>query len=192
MDRERINTEMLGSERGVGVSDILITHGPWRVRELQLIPGKAKWLWEEMQKQKSLFSDFTRGNVELFIDLLEDPYSFWLEVIDENDSTIGIMYLTELNQVTDANIHLMFLDRKASEKAELVKEMVELVFKRFSSLNRITASFPEIYHATIRLARRAGFVEEGRKRQVTIMGGKPQDEMIFGILAQEALRGSNS
>lgn len=191
MDSNTDNPTLLGSERSGETSSILITHGPWKVKELELVPGKTQWLWTEMRKYRTLFSDFTKDNEQLFISILQDPYSYWLEVIDEQDQTVGMMYVTDLDLLTDANIHLMFFDRKAAEKAELVKEMVELVFKKFTTLTRLTASFPELYHATIRLARRAGFTEEGRKRAVTMIGGRPQDELIFGILAQEALSGSN-
>lgn len=191
MDNDSANSALLSSERSSEASDILIKHGPWRVKELELVPGKSLWLWNEMKKYRTLFSDFTKDNEQLFIAILRDPYSYWLEVIDEDDQTVGMMYVTDLDMLTDANIHLMFFDRKAAEKSELVKEMVELVFKKFTTLNRLTASFPELYHATIRLARRAGFTEEGRRRAVTMIGGRPQDELIFGILAEEALSGSD-
>lgn len=192
MDGHRDNATLLSSERSTEVSNILITSGPWRVRELELSPGKAESLWEELKKYRTLFSDFTRNHRELFFNLLQDPFSFWLEVLAEDDSTLGIMYVTGLDQLTDASLHLMFFDRKPTEKSELVKEMIELIFERFPSLNRLSASLPDIYHATIRLAKRSGMVEEGIRRKSTLIGGQLRDEIMLGILAEEALSGRNS
>jgi RimJ/RimL family protein N-acetyltransferase len=51
----------------------------------------------------------------------------------------------------------------------------------------MTATIPAIYHTTVRLLKRMGFKEEGRKRQSLLMYGNKVDEMIFGLLAVEIL-----
>lgn len=183
MDLNADDTQMLSSALDIEAGSILIEHAHWRVREMLFDSEKIKWLWDEMQKYPTLFSDLTRGNVEVYKALIQNPYSYWLEVLSEDDQTLGILYVTDLYRMIDANVHLIFFDRRAVEKTELVKDMLRLVFDKFPSLHRITAVVPSIYHATIRLAKRVGFKQEGIKRQSQLIRHEWCDEFILGLLA---------
>lgn len=178
---------MLSSQRSVEVDSFLIDYGHWHVRELELDGDKLQWMWGEMQCHPALFSAFTRDNKELFIELLQNRFSLWYEVVDDEGKILGVVYITDLNQGFDANFHVMFFDNKPSEKAELVKEIIRLVFARFPYLHRLTISVPVIYFATVRAAKRIGFVEEGRKRQSKMIKSSLGwcDEVILGLLAGE-------
>lgn len=162
----------------------ILEYDRWKVYELALDLEKLKWLWDEMQKYRTLFSDFTRGSPENFYAVVKLEDSLWLE-IKEGEVTVGIGYWTNLSNVLDPEVHLMFFDRKPAEKVALCKEVLKWFFKEFPGATRMTAVLPEIYHATIRLARRIGFKFEGKKRRSQLMGGKFVDEVILGLLVEE-------
>ena len=176
---------MLSLERGIEADSFLINYGHWHVREMQLDAPKVKWLWGEMQQYTSLFSDLTRNNEKIFISVIQDPFSYWLEIVDDDENIVGVLYLTELYKTIDANMHLIFFDRRPSEKAPLVRDIIKYLFEKFPYLHRITASFPDIYHATLRLAKRVGMIEEGRRREAILIKRKWCNEVIFGILSSD-------
>jgi hypothetical protein len=175
--------EMLQPQRKAEARCIL-EYDRWKVYELALDLEKLKWLWDEMQKYRTLFSDFTRGSPENFYEVVKLEDSLWLD-IREGDKTIGIGYWTNLANVIDPEVHLMFFDRKPAEKVALCKEVLRWFFKEFPGAVRMTATLPEIYHATIRLAKRIGFRFEGKKRRSQLMGGRYVDEVILGLLVEE-------
>lgn len=174
---------MLSSQRGAE-ADCILEYDRWKVVELVLTLEKTKWLWDEMCRYRTLFSDFTRGDAGNFFDLVNSPNSLWLEVL-EGDRTVGILYCTGLLNVIDPEVHIMFFDRKPAEKAALCKEICRWFFREFPGAVRMTATLPIIYHATIRLAERIGFKKEGQKRKSQLMGGKYVDEIILGLLYEE-------
>lgn len=177
---------MLSAERSTSLSDILIEHDRWRVRELVLTPEKLQFLWEEESKFRSLFSDLTKGDFENYMAVCTDPQSYWLEVI-EGPQTVGLVYWTGMQAVIDVDVHVTFFDRKPAEKLDLCKTIARWFFEHNPQVHRMTATLPIIYHATIRLAEHIGFRREGLKRQSQLMGGKRIDEVILGLLATEIL-----
>lgn len=186
---------------------LLVESGKWKAHEMVMTLPKVEWLWEQMKRYRTLFNDLTRGDLENFTAIITSNDSFWIEVMNEKQECVGIVYWTGLNRiidadvhymffdwrwvtprkVTEADVHLMFFDRRPAEKVELCKEIAKWFFRENPQVNRMTATLPEIYHATIRLARRIGFKHEGKKRQSQIMGGKFVDEFVLGLLAEEIL-----
>lgn len=176
---------MLSLERSTEAPSDLITYGAWHVHELTMDQEKIEWIWREMQKYPTLFSDLTRDNEKVFLSAITNKFSYWLEVDNDDGELIGLMYVMDLYKGIDATVHLIFFDRRPTEKAPLVREMIKHVFLQFPYLHRLTAVIPSIYHATIRLARKTGFAEEGRKRQSLLIRHEWCDEVIFGILGDE-------
>ena len=168
---------------------LLVEDGQWKAHEMVMTPEKTAWLWNEMKKYRTLFSDFTRGDIQNFTDLIMLKDSFWIEVLDSSERTIGIIYWTGMNRIIDADVHLMFFDRRPAEKVNLCKLVAKWFFDNNPQYNRMTATLPVIYHATIRLAGKIGFRREGKKRESQMMGTKMVDELIFGLLAKETLNG---
>lgn len=185
------DSQMLDGKRSDQDDDLLIVVGDLRAREMRFTVEKTDWLWEQMCKYRTLFSDLTRGNSDNFLAVLQDPFSYWIEVT-QNDQIVGVIYLTGLQQIVDADIHMMFFDRQITVKAELTKVLLHHFFIEFPCLHRITATLPVIYHATARLAIKLGFKLEGTKRESQIMGLKWVDEQIYGILASEVLSVGNN
>lgn len=150
-----------------------------------MTPQKVEWLWREMQKYRTLFSDLTRGDVSNFAALVIDANSLWFEVVHDN-VIIGVVYFTELERVIDCETHCIFFDRRTMDKIELCRKIIKFMFRRFP-LNRITATIPSPYYLTLRLAKKLGFQQEGIKRQSQLMGNNWVDEVIFGLLRSEVL-----
>jgi RimJ/RimL family protein N-acetyltransferase len=165
---------------------LIAEHGPWKVRHLSLTLERLQQLWEKLSTYHSLFSDMTRGDTKNFEIILLSQDSFWMEVVDEDEELIGVMYLTNTQRLIDADVHIVFFDRKPAEKARLCQLTMEWIFRQFA-YRRLTATVPSIYYAVIRLAKHIGFKEEGRKRESLLMGNKWVDEQILGILRSEVL-----
>lgn len=161
----------------------LIEHERWKVRPLVLTPQKTGELWAKMQDYRTLFSDLTRGKVENFVALVTSADSYWLEVM-EGDEQVGVVYWTGMSDLVSAQVHVIFWDRKPIEKAGLCREIARHFFRTFPH-HRMEAILPAIYYQTLRLAKKIGFVEEGRKRQSQVMGGKYVDEVVFGMFPDE-------
>lgn len=171
-------------------NSVLVSHTPtllsadkWTVREMQLTKAKIAALWTLLQEYKTLFSDQTRGNFENFARLLTTPYTYWLEIY-EDSTLVGVVYFEELQDLVDAQAHLVILDRRPMEKLEVCAKIIRYIFSEFS-VNRITVRTPELYHATIRLLERLGFSHEGTKREAVQIGGEWLDVIIFGLLRSE-------
>lgn len=145
---------------------------------------KIGWLWMQMQRFRTLFSDITKNDADNFYNLLILPNSYWIEILDSENYIIGVVYVTGMQQVVDADVHLMFFDRRPAEKVELCKKIAGWLFDTFH-FHRLTATIPMIYYATVRLAEKIGFVHEGRKRQSQLMGSRWVDEVILGLLYSE-------
>lgn len=178
---------MFSSQRISGIDPILIAEfDRWRVQEALFNPEKVAWIWTEMNKYKSLFSDLTRGDIAGFSGMLAQPDTLWFEVLDENDEIVGLLSIMNLRRVIDCEVHILFFDRRPAEKMLLCRQVVAWVFEHYP-LRRMTATIPSIYYRTIKLAKNIGFKEEGRKRESQLMGNKWVDEVILGILRYEVV-----
>jgi hypothetical protein len=147
---------------------------------------KAKWLWLEMNKYRTLWNDFTRGDFHSWFSSIVSEDSVWLEVTKDGQP-VGVVYWNGMWQIIDVQVHCMFFDRDLVSKTELCRQIACWFFITFPEVTRMTATIPAIYHTTVRLLKRIGFKEEGRKRQSLLMNGKKIDEMIFGLLASEMI-----
>lgn len=183
MDTNSDAAQVLGSER-VSKANSILTFGKWEVVLLEFTPEKLDWLWNEMNRYRTLFSDLTRGDQTNFYNVVALPDSLWLEVKEESQ-TVGVIYWTEMFQLIDCNIHIMFFDRKLEEKIELCEEIGRWFFKEYPQFGRVSALLPDIYYATIRLARHVGFKFEGKKRKSQLIGGKYVNEIMLGLLYEE-------
>jgi len=178
---------MLLSESGNQVGRVIVRHGKYVVQEMIMTREKTHWLWTEMSKCRTLFNDLTRGNVDDFTANILNKHSIWFEVLDET-GIIGVIYFTEMYQIVDCNAHVIFFDLKVLEKAQLCRAVAQWMFNNFP-LARISAVIPKLYRFTISLTRLTGFKKEGVRRKATLMGGNWIDEVILGLLREEAFNG---
>lgn len=165
---------------------LIAEYSKWRVRELQLTPEKLAYIWEQMQLHKALFSDMTRDDKINFRNIITSKDTFWMEVLDDQDNLIGLIYLMNMQWVIDAEAHIVFFDRQPAEKALLCRQVIQWLFENFP-FHRLSATIPSIYFATIRLAKKIGFKDEGIKRESQLIGNKWVHEEMLGILRAEVL-----
>lgn len=165
--------------------ETILTYDKWTVHEMRLTWHKMGLLWEKISSYRTLFSDITRGDFKNFAMFLTEGASVWLEV-RQGDTLVGIVCLTNMQQVIDCEAHIIFFDRDLSGKDGLCKAITRWVFATFP-LNRVTVTVPRMYYATIRLVKAIGFVEEGRKRAAVLIRNRWDDVIILGITREEAL-----
>lgn len=177
---------VLRRERESDPSRVLIRLAPYDVYEMRFTLEKAKWLWDEMNKYRTLWNDFTRGDFDSWYALIVAKDSYWLEVW-KDDLIVGVVYWTDIAQISDVQVHAMFFDRDLAGKTEICQRIAWWFFLTFPECHRMTATVPAIFHSTVRLIKRMGFKEEGRKRESLLMYGNRVDQMIFGLLASEVL-----
>jgi hypothetical protein len=156
------------------------------VHELVLTVEKAKFIWEQINKFRTLFSDLTRGDYKNFLRFVTDTDSMWME-IREGEKVIGIICLTNLHKIVDTDAHILFFDIQLSDKIELCKDTIKWVFTNFP-LERISVDVVAFYHRTRRLVQNIGFKLEGERRRAVLIGGNWVNVLLFGITRGEAFR----
>ena len=154
----------------------------WELRPMSMEIRHLAELWIKLQSYPTLFSDATKGDIQNWITLLQQDNFLWYEAF-EKDTLVGLMYV-EL-QGDDADLHIVFYDRKPAEKKELVKFFCRFVFDTQPQLARISCVVPAMYYATCRLANAIG-KWEGTRRQAVVIGGKRTDVHLYGLLRNES------
>lgn len=154
----------------------------WELRPMSMDIRHLAELWIKLQAYPTLFSDATKGDIQTWISLLQDENFVWYEVF-EKDVAVGLIYVQL--QAEDADLHIVFYDRKPAEKRELVRYFCRFLFDSIPDLVRISCVVPAIYHGTCRLASAIG-KWEGTKRQGVSIGGKRIDVHLYGLLREES------
>lgn len=146
---------------------------------------KTEALWNLLSQYKSLFSDLTRGDLGNFINVLTQKNTLFFEIWEGEENLVGLIWLMEIESMVDAEVHMVFFDRKPREKKPVVLALMKWVFAHYP-MHRITASIPDIYNAQRRFVKDLGLVAEGVKRQAVMSAGKWHDVHLFGLLRDEA------
>lgn len=161
----------------------------WAVRHLNLADDKLDRLWNVLQRHKTLFSDFTKGDKSVWVSLVTRPDTYWLEVYNATeDELVGLIYFENVIGV-DIDAHLVYFDRKPAEKVEVTRSVLRYMFDTFP-IQRISVTIPVIYNATGRMLDKLGFKREGKKRASVLLGGHWVDQYMYGLLRSEAWAGS--
>jgi hypothetical protein len=164
-------------------NNMKITSGKWEVQDMTLNPAKVMYMWELLQRHRTLFSDLTWGDIDNFVRAIASTNTLWFEV-REHDVVVGIIWFDDMHLVTDTLAHMVFFDRMPVEKLEVCNQVIKWMFTKFP-IQRITVTPPAIYFMTIKLLRRLGFTQDGCKRQAVLIGGEWKDILIFGITREE-------
>jgi len=157
----------------------IVSVDQWSVHDVAFTIDKIKATWELLQRHKTLFSDLTREDPGNFIKAIMSSNMLWYEVRDHG-VLVGFIWFTDLHQVVDYTVHLVFFDRQPAEKLFVCKKVLSWMFKAFP-VHRITGFPPEIYRATIRLMKNLGFEIEGTKRESVLIGGRWNNQVVMGI-----------
>ena len=163
------------------------------VKMVSLTPEKLRELYLKLEQYPGLFSDYTRGDYEAFLNHFiaqrPDGSVIALGLIFEVDD-VGIVYLTNISPGFQAQAHLAFWDRKLKGRDKLVKKLLDFGFN-FLKLHRIYVEIP-MYAVPVMpwLEKKLGFVNEGRLREATIYFGQWYDVNLYSMLAGELNHGN--
>lgn len=159
-------------------------------KDPSILKRKIAALYIESAEHDVLFSDYTRGDPEAFMDLFLNPRSVWLEIVRKTDGKIiGCAYMTDVILNYDADAHFTVWDGIGSGREAVFLELIDWAINRYK-LRRISCEVPVYQTGTLRMVRRLGFVEEGTRREAVLhKDGKWMDATMFGILSREVRNG---
>lgn len=169
-------------------------HGDFvrRVKQMELTPINLKIFWEKARQFDTLFTEEVNGDFKKFLEVflhqtpnggVEANGLFWVV-----DDFVGVLYLTDIIAGVDAMAHFTFFDRGLNGREELVKEMIEFVFRRYK-FHRLSATVALYANpVTYKFVERLGFKWEGRKRSCRLYKGKWYDANMYGLLRDEVLK----
>lgn len=150
-----------------------------------LSENKIRELWIRAKEHKALFSDYTDGKFEPFFWLLTDPRAVWFEIVRSDDqSNVGVIYLTAVKPLFEADCHMAMWDSIAVGKEPLALFAMEWIMDRYK-LHRLNAFVPTYQRGVLRWCDRLGFVQEGVRREAVLFRGQWADLVQFGILRPE-------
>ncbi len=146
---------------------------------------KVRDLWEESSKFDVLFSDYTEGDVENFLDRFTDPRAVWAEIVRESDNRIiGSMFLTDVTRKHDAVGHFTFWDKVASGREPIIWKALAWAFDRYE-LRRVTIEIPQYQSGLKRFLEKVGFILEGTRRGAVPHKGVWVNLDMYGMLRSE-------
>lgn len=150
-----------------------------------LTSRKIQEIWMEYSQHDVLFSDYTQGDVEPFLDMLFDPRAIIAEIyMPKHDIPAGLMMLTKVIPGFDGMGHFTFWSSKAKGKEPLFWKMMEKWMDEFS-LRRMSVETPGFGKGLIRMIERLGFKHEGTRREGQIHKGSWVGLEMYGILRSE-------
>jgi RimJ/RimL family protein N-acetyltransferase len=150
-----------------------------------LTPQKIQELWIECSQHDTLFSDYTRGKVEPFLDVLFANNAVQAEIYSIDDETpIGSAMMNRVLPNFDALAHFTIWNGRARGKEPLFLEMMRMWMSEFN-LRRLSTEVTGHSKGLIRMINRLGFRHEGTRREGSIHKGAWIDLEMYGILESE-------
>jgi len=168
-------------------------HKEYSVRLLQkfgsvdpyLTPQKIQELWIEYSQHDTLFSDYTLGKVEPFLDVLLASNAIYAEIYSiDDEAPIGAMMMNRVLRNFDALAHFTLWNGKARGKEPLFLEMMRLWMGEFN-LHRLSVEVTAHSKGVIRMIERLGFQHEGTRREGSIHKEVWVDLEMYGIMESE-------
>lgn len=163
----------------------------YEVRVLEWTLDRVEEFWDKIAPY-NIFSDDMAKSPEGFLAMILDSAgsTLWFEIRDTTDNdVVGLMYISEIalnleNQPQSAKWHGMLWGGKAGPRRPVLRAAIKELFYQFK-LHRLEAEIPMHFGGVIRAAKKIGFVEEGRKRQVALFKGVWFDALLLSILDHE-------
>ena len=114
--------------------------------------------------------------------------NIWLAIVDSTGEMVGNINVhgaDPRHAGFEYGIHILREHRLLGYANDAIRLLMRYYFEELS-YQRMWSTVYEFNVPSIALHRRLGFVEEGRLRRSVRTGGRYWDEVIFGILANEA------
>lgn len=161
-------------------SDLVQVYGDdnvlYRVRSLVWDLETIQRYWMKFLNYRILSDDIpqTQAGFERFV---VSSGALWFEVVDAvSDADLGVMYVADFvpsmteNRFLSASFHISMWDAKMSTRMPVFRAVARELFNRFK-LHRLEMELPLFAGGAIRLAKKAGFVEEGVRREARRYNG---------------------
>jgi len=113
---------------------------------------------------------------------------------DAPDAILGLISLCEIDNLNrKCQLHIMIGDKNQRGKGMGYFAFMEIMRHAFMdlNLNRIEVLVLTENEASLRLCRKAGFVDEGILRQYAYKNGEYKDTVIMGALREEWIKNGN-
>lgn len=143
-------------------------------------------LWEQVQQHRSLFWEPQHSELENFVDILLRPGWLFFEVY-KFGHLVGFFYFTNVDMLTDIQIHGVSFDRKLQDKVHVVRRMLWWLFENYH-IQRVEAAIPRAFRGTVRFLDAVGFRLEGVRRLALIYNGRWKDQAIYSVTREEVCR----
>ena len=153
------------------------------IKPLVLNTNKMDVIWSRIQNIPYIFDDFNRGYREKFFGMFYSPDTVAYEIGD-----FGLIYFTNVCPPINAVAHVVFWDRKFTNRTPIFRKLCEDIFNDYF-VHRISSIVPTFNRAAIIFAKRAGFHLEAVHREIILSLGKWHDAAILGLLRRD-LNGS--
>lgn len=155
------------------------------------------WTLPEVHRYATLFEKFSilpdnvPKGLQAFERFVLDSRALWFDIVkEETGESVGIIFVDDFvpspleNKFISASYHVSLWDAKFRKRLPLHQAFVRAIFAQFG-LHRLELELPLYAGGAIRVARIAGFVSEGTKRQARFSRGKWFDVALFSILETE-------
>lgn len=155
---------------------------PPEVKEANFSKAKLLALWNKVKDFDRIYSDWDRCDELAFYDRILSSNTHVLET--EN----GILIIDNLLPNIRGQVHVIFWDKKLSNKTAMLKQCIAWAFDRFQ-LERMEAVIPEFARALRRfMTEKLHFTFEGRLRKRMLYKGEYTDSLIFSLIREEILQ----
>jgi RimJ/RimL family protein N-acetyltransferase len=160
------------------------------VMPLQWTLENVEKYWEKFRPYKILSDDIRhdRNGFERFV---VSSGAVWFEVLEkETGKDTGIIYVADFaqsfteNRYISASFHVSMWDSKIGSRMPVLKAAVRALFAQFR-LHRLEMEIPLFAGGAIRVAKKAGFVEEGVRRQARRYSGQWWNVLHLAMLESE-------
>lgn len=159
--------------------DFLNERLPHGIELMQITKGNVDWLWNNINKYDSLFSDFSERSLDGFIKRLLEFDNICFKI-----GETGYVFLEQIQPMRDCKFHGASFDRKLIGKESMAIAVIRLAFEVFQ-LQRMSAGIPSYARFANGFLKRIGFKQEGTLRDYYRHKGEWYDYHLFGILKKE-------
>lgn len=181
------------------LSNVVVQSGKDTISSINFTPETLQQFWDNAKKFPTIYGHEVE-NFDQFINMFFTPDQFgqltsnglfWVF----NDFT-GVFCLTDIKQedgeLSDANAHYTFFDRRHHGRVPIVKEMLKFWFTKYG-FQRLSAQIPNYATPQARhFAQECGMAYEGKRRKAAKYKGEWFDVNLYGILRSEVLNGTGS
>lgn len=173
----------LARERGIDGKTYVVTPTCWTQELLEQV-------WRRRAHFRVLSDDVehTFGGFHRYV--LESGGQWFSVICVEDRQLVGMMYLTDMsssmteNRFLSAMWHCELWDSKAGTRINVLRAAIRTLFATLG-LHRMSCEIPTKFGGAIRIAKKIGFVPDGRHREARRYDGEWYDVLSMSLLEQE-------